>query len=264
MKLLIDELGDNAINIVDVGAANGETFYEGLIKKYPCNVNAYDAYESDTVQKVFVGDGSMRTFYHCLPNCNSSIYEPNNKWLKLFQNLEMNVQQTEFVQTVTLDSLNLGDIDYLKIDAQGSELNILIGAQKLVKNIVISQLEVCFVPLYINQPLFRHIDGKMSFYGFDFLKFVGNTPNGRTLKPLYLENDRYLALSQQMWNDALYIRPLFDMLKLSPLKLLKIAIILYEVYHAYDFAYTALSIYCKKTGKQMLKQYREAIEGKKK
>nr|WP_244567251.1 FkbM family methyltransferase [Escherichia coli] len=46
----------------------------------------------------------------------------------------------------------------LKIDTQGSELNILVGGEQVLNNTLCIQLEVSFIPLYEGQPSFGEID----------------------------------------------------------------------------------------------------------
>ena len=49
-------------------------------------------------------------------------------------------------------------VDFIKLDTQGSELDILHGAGSLLDNCSGLQLEVMFSPLYEGQPLFADVD----------------------------------------------------------------------------------------------------------
>jgi len=94
----------------------------------------------------------------------SSIYKPNFKFLEDFPESERYIiEDTVSIKTSSLDDLygnrGLGDIDFIKIDVQGSELDILEGGRKfLSEKIIGAEVEVEFQPLYKGQPLFSDID----------------------------------------------------------------------------------------------------------
>ncbi|EEU9512535.1 FkbM family methyltransferase, partial [Escherichia coli] len=59
------------------------------------------------------------------------------------------------METKRLDDINdIKEVDLLKIDTQGSELNILVGGEQVLNNTLCIQLEVSFIPLYEGQPSF--------------------------------------------------------------------------------------------------------------
>ena len=106
----------------------------------------------------------------------SSLYEPNIE--ELSKHLEdpsrFSVMNTIEVEVKRMDSILPSDliIDLLKIDTQGSELDILIGAGDLLNNTSIIECEVEFVPLYKNQPLFQDIENYLKEYNFKLVKFI--------------------------------------------------------------------------------------------
>lgn len=65
-------------------------------------------------------------------------------------------------------------IDYLKIDTQGSELSILKGAEKLIRNkqIHVIKVEVSTIPVYKNQALFSDIDIFLRKYQYVLVDFI--------------------------------------------------------------------------------------------
>ena len=66
---------------------------------------------------------------------------------------------THEVQTTRLDDIpDIGTCDYLKIDVQGGELDVLKGAQRVLKDVIAVHCEVEFAPVYRDQPLFAEID----------------------------------------------------------------------------------------------------------
>lgn len=268
LKKIIEDYG--VIKIVDVGAMeieNDKIPYSSLSSEYKCTITGFepDKQECDKLNKngnktipAYVGDGTEKTFNHCNFNMTSSFFEPNTPLLNGFNNLEnlTRVVSREKVQTVRLDDV-ISDADYLKIDVQGAEVDVFSGADRLLNEITVVHTEVCFVPLYKEQPLFAEIDQSLRKKGFLFHKF-GNFC-GRTLKPLLVGDNPNRSLSQVLWVDAIYIRDFTRFNELSAEKLLKLAIILDEAYKSYDFAYLALAYYDRKTGSELSKKYQTLL-----
>ena len=194
----------------------------------------------------------------------SSFYEPDMNLLGKFQCLVelTNVESRTDEQTKRLDFFEeLVDADYLKVDAQGSEVDIFNGAEKLLTNsILVVHTEVCFVPLYKNQPLFAEIDQALRKKGFLFHRFTGIS--GRPFKPMYIKGKPQSPISQMMWTDAIYVKNFMEFDLLSDSKLLKLAIILHDVYQSYDMANLALEVYDKKNDSELATYYKNSFARK--
>lgn len=82
---------------------------------------------------------------------------------------------TNEVTTTTLDDWakaeNIEDVDFLKIDVQGAELDVLKGGQDILKKSVALEVEVEFSEIYENQPLFADVDRFLREQGFTFFNF---------------------------------------------------------------------------------------------
>ena len=75
------------------------------------------------------------------------------------------------LKTTTLDEACIqkgfvGKIDFLKLDVQGFELEVLKGGQTVLKNSDIVLLEVALLDLYVDSPLVRDVINYMYEYGF--------------------------------------------------------------------------------------------------
>lgn len=119
--------------------------------------------------------GAVR-FYLTRKPTGSSLFKPNEDFIKSFPNPErFDIIGDILVEVDTLDNLckqhNIQDVDFIKLDTQGSELLILKGAQRLLDSTVFGvEIEVEFAELYKGQPLFSEIDGflrSLGFYLFD-------------------------------------------------------------------------------------------------
>ena len=62
-------------------------------------------------------------------------------------------------------------VDYLKVDVEGSEYEVLEGAGALLRNTGVVRVEVCFIPFRVGQRLFSEVDLLLRDYGFDLLRY---------------------------------------------------------------------------------------------
>jgi FkbM family methyltransferase len=256
------------IRVVDAGAAAYETdpfaqlSRQGLCEVIGLEPNAdncarrnADARPGHRYLPYALGDGRVRRFYECQNPLTSSLYRPNAPMLAKFSRLELPVVAEHDIQTHRLDDLpEIQDIDYLKLDVQGAELDIILGGPRLLDGTVLVHTEVEFIPLYTDQPLFGDIDVALRKAGLWLHKLDGI--HGRVLQPLVPNNNPFAPLSQILWADAaVYVRSFMTFDQVAPEKLLKLAIILHEVYASFDLAALALQHHDIQTGKGLWKTY---------
>ncbi len=209
-----------------------------------------------------VGDGRRRRFHRMVRPENSSLYPPNLPLLRKFQALAelFEVAGVEDIDTVRLDDVpDLGDIDFLKIDVQGAELDVLRGASRVLQNVVAVQAEAEFVPMYEGQPLFGDIDVELRRAGF--LLHKTDSTRGRAFRPLMPQGDISAPLSQLLWADFLYTRDFTRLESLSPRKLLALAVVLHEIFYSVDFCAVVLHVHDKLTGSAFWAPYLTQLTG---
>jgi FkbM family methyltransferase len=121
----------------------------------------------------------------------SSVYAPNGEFLRDFpdaaQMLEVIDRRT--IAATTLDEIvrGLGTApDYLKLDAEGAELDILVGARRAIEQTIAIEVEVEFNPIFEGQPLFADVDTYLRGLGWTLFGLRRNswrrgqsTPGGR-------------------------------------------------------------------------------------
>lgn len=144
------------------------------------------------------------------PSC-SSLYPPNEPYISRFVGFQESMQPdfTVEIETTTIDQFFCNqaaqDIDFLQVDVQGADLDVLQGGAGLLENSVLGvQVEVEFAPLYVNQPLFTDVDLYLRQFGFTLFDLITENPWCRVTRacsPLYAATRK----GQLTWADACYL-----------------------------------------------------------
>ncbi len=147
-------------------------------------------------------------FYVSREPGKSSIYEPNYEKLcsfpdaKRFETVSEIIIPASRVSTldITLPKHGIRDVDFLKLDTQGSELSILSGGQDYLRSSIVGlKVEVEFVDVYKGQPLFADVDTYLRGNGFQLMD----------LRRAYWKRrdyTRFVGKGQLVFGDALYLK----------------------------------------------------------
>ena len=139
----------------------------------------------------------------------SSLYGPDPEVFSQFNGLEdfYHVRHQCQVPLRTLDELAvsygglLANADYLKLDVQGAEADVLGGAQTLLaRSLIAVEVEVEFLQLYKGQPLFDQVHRIMINNGFVLFDMSRN----RCIRSGFTSEIE--TRGQLIWSDALYFK----------------------------------------------------------
>lgn len=231
--------GDDAIRVVDVGAnpIEGNAPYKVLLENGLCHVTGFEpqaealaalnAQKSDAEtyfsQALGAGGEAMLQLYR--HSGFTSVFPVRQDIAQLvgFGRATQTTGEVAITTTRLDDIAEVGRIDYLKIDVQGSELVIISNGRTALSDAVLVQTEVRFLPLYDGEPSFGDLDRELraqgfQFHDFDFLKRASlrSESHGR-LRP---RTNR-----QVVDGDAFYIRDLTKVAQMSDAQLFRLAIL---------------------------------------
>lgn len=214
LKALIDK---DPIVLADIGAAGGiHERWRGLgaglkIMGFEPDQRAFSELKSSK-QAIWInaalaeheGNATLLITRH---QTNTSLLRPNRTVVdSIYQNpADFDIVKEVVVPCTTLDLASEQSGVFpaaIKIDTQGTELSILKGGLKCIeRSLLVIELEVEFIELYQDQPLFGEVDAFLRKQGF-ILFDLGNL--------LMLKRGRYMfpreRKGQLVAADALYFR----------------------------------------------------------
>jgi FkbM family methyltransferase len=217
-SLLETFTGDSRLIYVDCGARKGKlppplrrlrcADYVGVeADPVECaRLNAAARPRHRYVHAVLGRAAEARTFRVTRNPASASLLEPNHDFLSQFLELRdsFHVERVIAVETTPLDaclaSHDVPRADFLELDVQGSELDVLIGAEGTLRTTLGVQVEVEFVPIYVDQPLFADVDTFLRGRGFQLFDLSRYHARRATLEATTPTR------GQLLWGHALYLR----------------------------------------------------------
>ena len=198
------------LNVIDIGARGG---IEGGLKNYnhllsitlvePDKEAIFKKTNGINVIRKLIGEKNGKSKLNiCKKGGVSSILDPNGPFLDYYTSGDasrfdvinkISIPMTT-INSIIKETYNGELLDYLKLDTQGTELNILMGLGTIRP--IIIKTEISFVPIYKNQTIFFHL-GKVLYdmgyimfhlsYGSKSapLKHKKNKPYDETVVPLH-------------------------------------------------------------------------------
>lgn len=266
---------ETRVKVVDIGAnpIDGTPPYAGLLARGEADVVGFepnpDALDRLNAQKGrnetylphAIGDGGTHTLHVCQAPGMTSLLTPNPAVLGCFHGFP---DWGRVVATRTVDTMRLDDVpetigvDLLKIDIQGAELMAFRNGQDRLRDAVVVQTEVEFMPLYVDQPLFSDVDRFLREQGFMLHRFFPIV--SRVIRPVLLNNNIYEGMSQSVWADAIFVKDFTKLDRLSDRQMLVMAKIMHDCYRSVDLCAHLLVEYDRRNGTGTCQAYLSAIQ----
>jgi FkbM family methyltransferase len=190
--------------ILDVGAHVGDT--TELYRKYfsQSKIFCFEPFSEscDYLKKRFINDSNIKIVETALGSKDETktLYVSNYSNLNSLQRPNERAwgfadEKSVDVETITLDQFclenDIKQIDILKLDVQGSELDVLMGSETLLEkgNISLVYVEWQVVPLYENHHKYYKIAEFLAGFEYEFFN---------------LYNINEARIGQIRWGDAIY------------------------------------------------------------
>ena len=238
-------------DIVDIGAnpIDGDPPYKKMLAASLCRVMGFEPQldELENLNKVktdletylpyVIGTGGRKTLHRCKYSGWTSLFEPDEAAINVFPAFRDNATVIEKipVDTRPLDSIaEIKNIDFLKLDVQGSELDCLKSGIEKISSCVFIQLEISFVTLYKNQPGFGEVDLFLREMGFipHCFAAIKQWP----IAPLVINNNPTQPLNQLLEADLVYVKNFIQPSNLTNEQLKQMALIAHHCFGSFDLA----------------------------
>ena len=243
--------------IVDVGAnpIDGDPPYKTMLAAGLCDVIGFEP-QADALARLqkmagprerylphALGDGTSRDLHVCGIEGMTSLLAPDPAQLALFNLFPIwgEVKNTIRVSTRRLDDIaEIASMDFLKMDIQGCEREVLRhGKNKLAETIAI-QTEMSFVPLYKDQPVFGEMDILLRELGF--LPHCFAELKVWPLAPTVVGGQPNRGLRQLLEADMVYVRDFTRASNMSVEQWKHLALVAHHCYRSADLAARALNM----------------------
>ncbi len=256
VRYLADQLNlGRRIRVVDIGARllTGDTPYQLLFDADLCDVVGFEPQE-DEFEKLQASKGPRETYINCaLGNGRETklnfFHHPgftsNFSGLETARQLVVPLKKAMRprgqidIKTRRLDDVDLGGaVDFIKIDVQGSELNILKSGKKSLNPVVGIYSEVRLFSIYEDEPGLGDLNKEMLRQGFQ----PHNLINIRRFK---LTNSFQYQLKRHVGRqiidaDMIYLRDLSDLESYSDDQLKVLALLADGVFDSVDVVLMAI------------------------
>jgi FkbM family methyltransferase len=241
-------------HVVDVGAnpIDGDPPYLDMLAQGLCCVTGFEP-QADALAELNRRKGKLETYLPYvvgrggaaeLKVCSypgwTSLLQPRAAALQAFPVFQTNATVDAYmsVNTHRLDDLaDLAAFDFLKIDVQGSELDVFEGAQKHLQHAVAIQTETSFIALYEGQPTFGALDQALRQMGFvpHCFAAVKKCP----IAPLNVQGE---GVHQLLEADVVYVKDFIEPITMNDEQLKQLCLLMHHCYRSFDLSARCIDI----------------------
>ena len=241
-------------HVVDVGAnpIDGDPPYLDMLAQGLCCVTGFEPQADalaelnrrkgklETYLPYVVGGGGAAELKVCRYPGWTSLLQPRAAALQAFPVFQTNATVDAYmsVNTHRLDDLaELAAFDFLKIDVQGSELDVFEGAQKHLQHAVAIQTETSFIALYEGQPTFGALDQALRQMGFvpHCFAAVKKCP----IAPLNVQGE---GVHQLLEADVVYVKDFIEPITMNDEQLKQLCLLMHHCYRSFDLSARCIDI----------------------
>jgi FkbM family methyltransferase len=177
----------------------------------------------EIIARALAGTNGPATLHHFKSPLNDSLRAANPHFVSRYRVASLAPNGQSELTTTTLDDLlssenrfKNGHGDFVKVDAQGADLDILRASTRMLSEQTVALLvEVEFCDIYLNQPHFSEVEIFLRSQGFVFYGFHGT--NHRSHR--HLDKSQTAGRERMIWADAIFFKDPLDKepaLSLSP------------------------------------------------
>lgn len=255
-KFLAKALGVvDAVQVLDVGAnplVEGKVSYRDMLDAGLAEVTGFEPQaealaalnvqksDAETYLEYALGDGSEKTLHLYRSTGYTSVFELDDGTVDLLELAPGSNKTGEVpLKTHRLDQIDaVPQVDFLKIDVQGSETAILQNGREKLARAVAVQTEVRMFRLYEGEPRYGYLETELAYQGFDFLRFA--SLKHLPLATRYKRQLKRTEFAQAVDGDAYFVRDLRKLADYDAAQLRKLVLIADGIMDSADLALFAL------------------------
>ena len=262
---------ETPIQICDIGASpiDKTDFIEELLINtnskligFEPNNDEFQKLDKNNPKKKYynfgIGDGTEKTLNVCKAVGMSSFLKPDLDYLKNFHGFD---EWSEIINKIKVKTKKLTDIkdeiDFLKIDVQGYESEIINYGKDKIKDCLVVQLETSPTPLYKDEKTFASTIIQLEKLGFSLHMF--NNVNTRSFKPTIISKNPYIGLHHLFQLDCVLIKNLKIIESYNTDNLKKLILILFHSFKSYDLVDYLVRLLDKKTNHKNIDKFRNIL-----
>ena len=210
ISYLLNKNLNQKFTLLDIGAANGANGRWNIVSDKLITILVEPHKESAKVLKqqgleviesvLHSEDDKEIKFYNTRKPMCSSFYRPNFNHLKNFldkERFEIISEDTFNSKSLDTEIIKFAQPNFIKIDTEGSELDILKGSKNTLLNVFGLEVECSFHQLREGQPLFEEIRSYLKDFDFVFIDFVSM---------IKWEKDNFGFSGQPQITDVLFLK----------------------------------------------------------